>query len=472
MAKLCIYNEIVDEETKTYYQDWGFNTVCFKDIHDFLASIKDDDNEIDLRLHCPGGDCIEGWAIYDALRTSGKNITATIDGECSSMATIILLAAPKERRFGNKNSRLCIHNPSVAYLDLWPSERLTATELENLKAKLTAQQLSLIEEQNKILNIYVDRTGADRDTLQALMNEDKYVDMDKAIELGFISATVEPNTASKHKSKVMKKVTIENRTLAKLLSIAGFAKIEDVKVLDQKITAADGSEFTVEREDGDPQVGDVAYPNGTYTLDDGTVIVIDDEVIESITPAGEGGEGGEGGDDPDDVKALKQQVADLTAKVDTLTAENEALKTDKANLEAEKKALIAEKESLAAEKQTLETEKANLEAEKATLEQQVTDLTAEKEALAASNATLESEKQSLTESQKSDDEKAILDIVTKAGGKAWLDAVVKMKSTFHAGKRDFIEHQGKAAPEGETKTQKLKRELEERFEAKRKAKQN
>ena len=99
MAKLCIYNEIVDEETKVMYQDWyGTDGVCFKDIHEFIDSMKDDDTDVDIRLHCPGGDCIEGWAIYDALRTSGKNITATIDGECSSMATIVLLAAPKERR--------------------------------------------------------------------------------------------------------------------------------------------------------------------------------------------------------------------------------------------------------------------------------------------------------------------------------------------------------------------------------------
>ena len=449
MAKLCIYNEIVDEETKVMYQDWcGTDGVCFKDIHEFLGSMEEGDNDIDLRLHCPGGDCIEGWAIYDALRTSGKNISATIDGECSSMATIVLLAAPKERRFGNKNARLCIHNPAVAYLDLWPGDRLTADELEQLKGKLTAQQMSLVEEQNKILNLYVERTGTDRGVLQALMNEDKYVDMDKAIELGFISSTVEPNTASKHnKNNKKMKVQIENRTLAKLLAMAGVAKIEDVAVLDQKITAADGSEFTVEREEGDPQVGDKAYPNGTYTLDDGTVVVISDEVIESITPADD--------NDDEDLNSLKQQVADLTAQVETLTSEKEAL--------------ASEKEALEADKANLESQVSALTTDKENLTAAVSTLTSEKEALANDKAALEGEKQTLTEAQKTEEEVAILDIVNQAGGKAWLETVSKMKSTFHNGNRSFKEHQTGGHQEGESKTQKMLREQRERQEAKRTA---
>lgn len=450
MAKLCIYNEITDEETKVMYQEWcGTDGVCFKDIHEFLASMKDDDKDIDLRIHCQGGDCIEGWAIYDALRTSGKNITATIDGECSSMATIILLAAPKEKRFGNKNARMCIHNPAVAYFDLWSTERLTADELEQLKSKLNAQQSSLLEEQNKIINLYVERTGSDRDTLQALMNEDKYVGMDKAIELGFISATVEPNTASKHNSKKDMKISVENRILAKLLAKAGFAKIEDVEatILDQKITAADGTEFTVEREDGDPQVGDKAYPNGSYTLDDGTVIVVNDEVIESITSAGNGDEGNE------DLKALQQKVDDLTAQVNSLTSEKEALA-------AEKEALEADKASLQQQVNALTTDKENLTAT-------VGMLTSEKETLANDKAVLEAEKQTLTNGQKTEEENAILAIVAQAGGKQWLDAVSKMKSTFHPGNRSFQEHQTGVRHEGETKTQRLLREKREAQEAKR-----
>ena len=423
MAKLRIYNQIVNEEDKVFLQDWcGTDGVCYKDIPEFLDSMEDGDNEIDIRLHCPGGDCIEGWAIYDGLRNSGKTITATIEGECSSMATIILLAAPKERRFGFENARMCIHNPAVSWLDLWASDRLTADEINKLKAKLTAQETSLIEEQNKILDLYVERTGSERAELQALMNEDKYVDMSRAAELGFISSTLAPNTDNKNKHKSSKlnkmakeQIKIENRVVKKLLSLAGIAKIEDVQILDQKVTAADGTEFTVEREDGDPQVGDKAYPNGTYVLEDGTTIVVADEIIESITPADDGS--GEGEGDGEDLKAqvdtLTQQVADLTEQVNTLTSEKEALTTDKTDLE---------------------TKVADLE----------------------SNA-------------KTEEETAILDIVNKAGGKAWLDGLKNVSSTFSASNRKFVAHgDGKeGGQQGETRAQRMLREQREAQAAKR-----
>lgn len=423
MAKLRIYNQIVNEDDKVFFQDMcGTGGICYKDIPDFLDAMEEGDNEIDIRLHCPGGDCIEGWAIYDALRNSGKTISATIEGECSSMATIILLAAPKERRFGFENARMCIHNPAVAWLDLCSYERLTAEEINNLKVKLTAQEKSLIEEQNKILNLYVERTGAERSELQQLMNEDKFVGMNRAAELGFIASTLAPNTDCKKRNKssninTMAKgqIKIESRLVKKLLSLAGIAKIEDVKILDQKITAADGTEFTVEREDGDPQVGDKAYPDGTYVLEDGTTVVVAAEVIESITPATEEGEDGETVESlKTQIDDLSQKVADLTAQVSTLTAEKEALTTDKADLESKV--------------ETLETE------------------------------------------AKTEEEAEILDIVSKAGGKKWLDGLKEMSSTFTTNNRKFVAHgDAKDGQQGETRAQRMLREQRERQEAKRKA---
>lgn len=459
MAKLKIYNEIVDEEYKVFLQDWcGIDAICYKDIPEFLESMEEGDDEIDIRLHCPGGDCLEGWAIYDALRNSGKTISATIEGNCSSMATIILLAAPKERRFGYENARMCIHNPEVAWLDLCTCERLTADEIKNLKAKLTAQEVSLIEEQNRILNLYEERTGADRKVLQKLMNEDKFVDMTRAAELGFISSTLAPNTDKKlinHKTMAKEQIKIENRVFKKLLALAGIAKIEDVEVLDQKITAADGSEFTVEREEGDPQVGDKAYPNGTYVLEDGTTIVVTDEIIESITePSEEGGNGeGDGNGDGDtnteeDVKelsekveTLSQQVEDLTKKVDDLTSQNDALK-------ASNDALKAEVDDLNSEKESLEDEKSNLE---------------------AACTTLKAEKAELEAKVKTDDEEEILSIVANAGGKAWLNSLKGMSSTFTPNNRQFVSHTDNNGTKGETLAQKALREQREKQEQKRKA---
>ena len=98
MAKLFINKDIAADADKMKYWLSGEDCVSFSDIQGFIDWIPSDDNRIDIELHSCGGDCVEGYAIYDALRASGKEISCKVVGCCASMATIILLAAPVERR--------------------------------------------------------------------------------------------------------------------------------------------------------------------------------------------------------------------------------------------------------------------------------------------------------------------------------------------------------------------------------------
>lgn len=469
MAKLQIYNEITDEQNKIILSDWfGMDSICYKDITEFLDSMDEDDNDIELLIHCPGGDCMEGWAIYDKLRTSGKNITATIEGMCASMATIILLAAPKERRFGFQNASLLIHNPAVCGLDDWTCERLTADEIARLKGKLSAQEAALLDMENKILNLYVERTGTERDKLSKLMKEDKFVDMNKAIELGFISGTVEPNTASVSTHQKLHKmankeenVTVGSKIMKRLLALAGIEKIEDVQApLDQNITAVDGKVFTVEREEGDPQIGDKAYPDGSYTLEDGTVVTVEGEVIKSIEK------------DVED----KAKIAQLTAALGEANSQIEALKTASVTAQTEKNDLQKQISDLKSDINTLSTEKENLASEKAKADADIealktsnSELTAKIDGLNAEIESLKEEKANLEAAQKTDDEKSILDTVEKCGGKAWFDEVCKMKSTFNPSNRQFQAH-GDNKGEQLSKTQQMLAELKAEQEELRKKK--
>lgn len=120
MAKLRIYNDIDSQDNKFWYQWWGGDCVCFQDIDAFAASIPKDDDTIDMRIFCNGGSVVEGWAIYDRLRQSGKKISCTVEGKAASMATIIMLAAPKESRKAYENAAFLLHNP-------WRSAGVLAT---------------------------------------------------------------------------------------------------------------------------------------------------------------------------------------------------------------------------------------------------------------------------------------------------------------------------------------------------------
>lgn len=308
MAILKIYNDIAAEEDKVFYQ-WGMGTdaVCLKDVDEFLNAMGADDEVVDIRLHCSGGLVSEGWAIYDKLRASGKKITATVEGKCASMATVVLMAAPKEERKAFPSARILVHNPWIAGYAL--GEAVTAQALREEADRMQ-------EEQDKILDLYVERCGCDRAEMQALMDEDKTITVERAMELGLIGSIVEPLSAKDKRTilnREMKKVEVKQSWLERLLAKAGFAKMEEA-VFGMELSTAAGGTIEVEREEGEPQVGDAASPDGEHVMPDGSTIVVAEGVITEIKPATEE-ETEEEGEEKDEaaerISALEAEIASL-----------------------------------------------------------------------------------------------------------------------------------------------------------------
>lgn len=351
MAKLRIYNDIDSQDNKFWYQWFGGDCVCFQDIDAFAASIPKDDDTIDMRIFCNGGSVVEGWAIYDRLRQSGKKITCTIEGKAASMATIIMLAAPKESRKAYENAAFLLHNPWVPGWCL--GDQLNAKDLKNQGEEMQMWQ-------DKMVDAYVERCGCDREEIQALMDKDIFISTSEALRLGLISSTVAPISASASKRNIEqfinskqqnpkameKKTEVKASLLDKILAKFGVKTLEEaeqalaepqanvepqakVEPKAMELNTADGQTLTVEREEGDPQVGDKASPDGTFEMPDGKTIVVEDGVITDIKTAddtdNEGGEGGEGGSasstDNDTVAKLQQQVAALKQQLSDTKAQ-------------------------------------------------------------------------------------------------------------------------------------------------------
>ena len=118
MATLKLYNPILSEATKECYWFCDEAGTSFKDVDEFINGIPAGDDNIELLLHCDGGEVNEGWAIVDKLRSTGKKITATIEGNCASMATVVLLAASERRAY--PHASLLIHKPYYPEYTLVP----------------------------------------------------------------------------------------------------------------------------------------------------------------------------------------------------------------------------------------------------------------------------------------------------------------------------------------------------------------
>lgn len=68
--------------------------------------------EIQLIINSPGGYVTAGFSIYDTMKSISSPVSTICSGFAASMASILLSAGEKGRRFVLKHGRVMIHQPS------------------------------------------------------------------------------------------------------------------------------------------------------------------------------------------------------------------------------------------------------------------------------------------------------------------------------------------------------------------------
>lgn len=185
-------HEVIDAESQAWIYEWfGQNRPFSLETLQELLEQNPDEKDIKLNIHCDGGSVHEGLALYDALRTSGRNIFCNVEGGCHSMAIVLLLAAPKNQRTANPNSQFLIHEVQGGVSGSTTAVERYAEEMRDL--------------QERILDIYADRTGYNRDDLAAAMAEEKMRDAQYMLDHGFIGAINEYNTNKKLNMNLIEK---------------------------------------------------------------------------------------------------------------------------------------------------------------------------------------------------------------------------------------------------------------------------
>lgn len=311
MIEIKLHNPVANEANAWLYWWDGYEGVFSLEFVQKMFEEHPDEKDFKFNIHCPGGEVEEGLAIYDCLRTSGRNIYMNIEGSCHSMAVTLLLAAPKENRTANPNCLALIHQV----------QGYAGGSVDDLeKAAEEARML-----QNKMLDIYADRTGKDRAELEAIMNEQKERTAEELLEWGFISRINAYNTNIKPtQSKTKKIMSKEAKNLRQratdflnsLLGIVGVA-------MNYEFTDPDGNVvFTTEEESDALVEGETkASPDGTFVIADGRTVTIEGGVVTKVEEAS-----GEE-DDPEDQNSNTDQTPeDVQQELQNLRAENAALK--------------------------------------------------------------------------------------------------------------------------------------------------
>jgi ATP-dependent Clp protease protease subunit len=143
----------------------------------FLAG-EDPTKEISIYINSPGGEVYSGLAIYDTMQYIKCDIATFCVGMAASMASIILMAGTKGKRFALPHSRVLIHQGSTGFRGAIPDVEIQARE--------TMRLIGTLLEINSL------HTGQSLDRIRKDTERDYYMSSDEAKEYGIIDEVVQP----------------------------------------------------------------------------------------------------------------------------------------------------------------------------------------------------------------------------------------------------------------------------------------
>lgn len=124
---------------------------------------------IDLWLNSPGGDCVAASRIYTMLMNYPDDVNVKIDGIAASAASVIAMAGTKVSMA--PTAMIMIHNP--------------LTIVGGQKEDLDQAAQMLAETKESIINAYELKTNLPREKISSMMDDKTWMNVNKAIELGF-----------------------------------------------------------------------------------------------------------------------------------------------------------------------------------------------------------------------------------------------------------------------------------------------
>lgn len=188
-AALYIYGDITS-------WPWLESDVSSYNLSKQLEQLGDVD-EIDVYINSYGGEVAEGLAIYSALKRHKAKVTTWCDGFACSIASVIFMAG--DTRIMSNASLLMIHNA-------WTRVSGNANELRK-----QADDLDTITQAS--INAYMEKVNISEEELKELLDEEKWLLPQEALEKGFATMIAGVDTSSKPSQSammyIMKKVQHE-----------------------------------------------------------------------------------------------------------------------------------------------------------------------------------------------------------------------------------------------------------------------
>ena len=167
-------------EKRTIFISEGINSQVAKKVINHLLALEAADNSkpIYVYLNSPGGEVNSGFAIYDTMRFISSEVRIVCTGLSASIATVILLGAPKEHRYGMENTKYLIHQPLIG-----GNIQGQASDLE-----ITAREI--IKTRKKINTLLSKECNQPFEKVEEDTTRDYWMNSEECLEYGLISKIV------------------------------------------------------------------------------------------------------------------------------------------------------------------------------------------------------------------------------------------------------------------------------------------
>ena len=151
-------------------------------IDDFVANgviaqllflqMEDPKKDVHMYINCPGGSVTAGMAIYDTMQFLNCDIVTYCVGQAASMATVLLAAGTRGKRYALPHSRVMIHQPLGGIQGQASDIEITAKEILKLKEEL--------------YQIISDKSGKSIEQIRQDADRDHWMTAAEALEYGMI----------------------------------------------------------------------------------------------------------------------------------------------------------------------------------------------------------------------------------------------------------------------------------------------
>jgi ATP-dependent Clp protease protease subunit len=142
-----------------------------------FLQMEDPKKDIYVYINSPGGSVTAGMAIYDTMNFLQCDVVTYCIGMAASMATVLLAAGTKGKRFALPNSRVMIHQPSGG--------------ASGQTADIAIQAKEILRWRSKLNEILARHSGKAIEQIEKDSDRDYYMSAQEALAYGIVDKVIE-----------------------------------------------------------------------------------------------------------------------------------------------------------------------------------------------------------------------------------------------------------------------------------------